>query len=181
MAWVINITKHTTTTACGILRSEDAGPADGARAGTNGYPFRALLMQSRDTAPGRSRLVPADLLHILRPDRGAIDLAPVGVSDPDAGIAVAQIVAPDEQVACHLVGHHECRFGAFEHHAARIDLHDIADHKIKEKTAHATLQLGAAHARPCRLQSAFDLKFSRARSRHFAAPDVTGRGAISST
>jgi hypothetical protein len=31
MAWVIDITKHTTTTACGILRSEDAGPADGAR------------------------------------------------------------------------------------------------------------------------------------------------------
>src|SRR3954447_1689050 len=138
MAWVINITKHTTTTACGILRSEDAGRADGARAGTNGYPFRALLMRSCDTAPGRSRLVPADLLHILRPDRGAIDLAPVGVSNPDAGIAAAQIVAPDEQVACHLVGHHECRFGAFEHHATRIDLHDIAEHKIKEKTAHAT-------------------------------------------
>src|SRR3954453_15347143 len=34
---------------------------------------------------------------------------------------------------------------------------------------------------PCRLQAAFDLRFSRARSRHFAAPDVTGRGAISST
>src|SRR3954451_16062145 len=32
---------------------------------------------------------------------------------------------------------------------------------------------------PVPFQSAFDLKFSRARSRHLAAPDVTGRGAIS--
>src|SRR4051794_33812721 len=96
---------------------------------------------------GRSHLIPADLVRILRPDRGAIDLAPIGVSDPDAGIAAAQIVPPDEQVACHLVSHHECRFWAFEHHAARIDLHDIAEHKIKEKAAHATLQLRAAHAR----------------------------------
>jgi hypothetical protein len=31
MAWVISITKHTTATACGILRSEDAGRAHGAR------------------------------------------------------------------------------------------------------------------------------------------------------
>src|SRR3954454_23610349 len=63
----------------------------GAGRATNGYPFRVLLMQSRDSAPGRPHLVPADLLQILRPDGGAIDPAPVGVSYPDAGIAAAQI------------------------------------------------------------------------------------------
>src|SRR4051794_14656284 len=49
--------------------------------------------------------------------------------------------------------------------------------KKKRRMQHNTPTAGGA--RPCGLQSAFDLTFNRARSRHLAAPDVTGRGAIS--